>query len=737
MGFKRIVAAAIALAVLVGGLTLFLIFTQVATLGEARNWVDHTRTVLQANQQLRATVQQAEDGERGYLITRDPAYLQPYQAAEHALTGQEGRLADMVSDNPTEVAQVHALTDAVERRRQIIDAVVATAKAGDFDKARAMVVGGQGRAAMDEIDACAQRVNALESRLLAARTARARETQALTLAIGLTVSFVALLALTAGVIVLARTNSRLNRAIVEQRESEAARAALGALAGAIFVSVPDYLIVLNVEDGVDGDRFVIADINPAFEKALHVTAEQVRGRAIDELLPERTAGRLINHYRRVRAAGKPVTTRDEIPLPDGTRVWESILAPVPASDGASDRLIGSVRDITDRVRAEERLRDSQRMEAIGQLTGGVAHDFNNLLQVIRGNLELLQRSVDGDARGQARLKNAIFGAERAAQLTRQLLAFARRQPLEPKVVNLSRLVSDMADLLRRTLGEAIEVETVVAGGLWNTIADPAQVESALLNLALNARDAMPRGGRLTVEITNAMLDEAYARNVRDVAPGQYVMLAVTDTGEGMTEAVRTRVFEPFFTTKTEGKGTGLGLSMVYGFVKQSSGHIQIYSEAGQGTTVKIYLPRSRQAETAPQPPPPAEAAIDRGRTILVVEDEEAVREAAVAMLDELGYRCLEAPDAQSALALLEGGAHVDLVFTDVVMPGPLRTREFAQALKALRPELPVLFTSGYTDNAIIHQGRLDEGVNLISKPYARADLARRLAQLLPADAPAA
>jgi nitrogen-specific signal transduction histidine kinase len=410
---------------------------------------------------------------------------------------------------------------------------------------------------------------------------------------------------------------------------------------------------------------------------------------------------------------------------------------VKASDGIGARLIGTVRDITDRVRAEERLREAQRMEAIGQLTGGVAHDFNNLLQVIRGNLELLQASLEGDERGEQRLKNAIFGAERAAQLTRQLLAFARRQPLEPKVVNLSRLVSDMADLLRRTLGEAIEVETVVAGGLWNTIADPAQVESALLNLALNARDAMSSGGRLTVEITNAVLDESYARDARDVTPGQYVMLAVTDTGDGMSEEVRGRVFEPFFTTKVEGRGTGLGLSMVYGFVKQSNGHIQIYSEPGQGTTVKIYLPRSRQPEAAPQPPPPPETVMDHSRTILVVEDEDAVREATLAMLDELGYRHLEAADAQSALAIVEGGAPIDLVFTDVVMPGPLRTRDFAQALKTLRPEVPVLFTSGYTDNAIIHQGRLDEGVHLISKPYAKAELARRIAQLLAADAPAA
>jgi len=369
------------------------------------------------------------------------------------------------------------------------------------------------------------------------------------------------------------------------------------------------------------------------------------------------------------------------------------------------------------------------MEAVGRLAGGVAHDFNNLLQVIRGNLELVAREIEDREEAAQRVRNALRGADRAGQLTRQLLAFARRQPLEPKVINLGRLVTDMADMMRRTLGEAVEVETVIAGGLWNTLVDPAQVESAILNLAINARDAMAGGGRLTIEITNAVMDEGYVRDDPEIEPGQYVLLAVSDTGHGMTSDTVAKVFEPFFTTKAEEKGTGLGLSIVYGFVKQSHGHIQIYSELDEGTTVKIFLPRSRQAEAVSSP---ASTGSLRGRSevILVVEDDDMVRASAVSMLRDLGYACIHASDATSALAILKQGTRVDLLFTDVVMPGPLKSNQLAVEAARLRPGLPVLFTSGYTDNAIVHQGRLDAGVQLISKPYAREALARRMRDLL-------
>ncbi len=375
------------------------------------------------------------------------------------------------------------------------------------------------------------------------------------------------------------------------------------------------------------------------------------------------------------------------------------------------------------------LQQSHKMEAIGQLTGGIAHDFNNLLQVIAGNLQLISRHVRADAKLQERVASAEAAVRRGAKLSSHLLAFGRRQALEPKVIDVGRFVAGMEDMLRRSLGDAVEIETVVSGGLWNTFADPSQVENALLNLAINARDAMEGAGKLTIEVGNAVLDAAYALQHPDVAPGQYVALAVTDTGSGMSAEVMAKAFDPFFSTKAEGKGSGLGLSMVYGFVKQSGGHVKIYSEPGHGTTVRMYLPRTREREEAAAVP--ELAPVEGGNeTVLVAEDDAAVRATVVEMLGELGYRVLKAADAASALVIVESGIQVDLLFTDVVMPGPLRSTELARKARERQPKMGVLFTSGYTENAIVHGGRLDAGVDLLGKPYTREALARKVRHVL-------
>jgi signal transduction histidine kinase/DNA-binding response OmpR family regulator len=388
-----------------------------------------------------------------------------------------------------------------------------------------------------------------------------------------------------------------------------------------------------------------------------------------------------------------------------------------------------------RAEAEERekiehvLRQSQKMEAVGKLTGGIAHDFNNLLQVIGGNLQLLVKDVAGSEKAEQRLRNALAGVSRGSKLASQLLAFGRRQPLAPKVVNLGRFIRGLDDLLRHALGDGVEIETVISGGLWNTLVDTSQAENVILNLAINARDAMNGHGKLTIEAGNASLSDEYAAHHGDVRAGQYVMLAVTDTGCGMTPEIMEQVFEPFFTTKPEGRGTGLGLSMVYGFVKQSDGHIKLYSEPGQGTTIRLYLPRIYGVEDVV-------VEVDAGpvtggtETVLVVEDDEEVRVTVVDLLTDLGYRVLKARDAQSALAIVESGAAIDLLFTDVVMPGPVRSPELARQARIRLPEIAVLFTSGYTDNAIVHGGRLDQGIELLSKPYTREALARKVRHVL-------
>jgi PAS domain S-box-containing protein len=422
---------------------------------------------------------------------------------------------------------------------------------------------------------------------------------------------------------------------------------------------------------------------------------------------------------------------------DGTRFMAHVV--IDPIRNAMGELVGYAkitRDITEKQetamalkRTEQALQQSQKMETIGKLTGGVAHDFNNLLQIISGNLQLLSREIVGNERAERFVGNALAGVGRGAKLASYLLAFGRRQALAPKVVNIGRFVFAMEDMLQRSLGETIEVETIISGGLWNTFVDVAQVENALLNLSINARDAMEGVGKLTIEMGNAYLDDDYARAHTDVIAGQYVMLAVTDTGSGMPPEVVAQAFEPFFSTKPEGKGTGLGLSMVYGFVKQSGGHITIYSEPGQGTTVKLYLPRSTESEdliTAIE----TSATVGGSETILVAEDDEEVCATVVALLTELGYQVLKVSDAAAALTVIESGVKIDLLFTDVVMPGPMRSPDLARKARERIPELAVLFTSGYTQNAIVHGGRLDAGVELLSKPYTREALARKIREVI-------
>jgi signal transduction histidine kinase/CheY-like chemotaxis protein len=534
------------------------------------------------------------------------------------------------------------------------------------------------------------------------------------------------------------------RSLAERRLSEST-----ALYKGLFDAIDEGFCIIEFFDGPHGpdSDYIHVEANAAY--ARHAGIPNVVGQKLREMVGAE-ADAWVERYGGVLRTGTPIRFQQELVAtgrflelaairiePESKRQVAVLFQDITARRQAelalaklNETLEQIVAERTQKlIAAEEALRHSQKMEAIGQLTGGVAHDFNNLLQVISGNLQLLAKDVVGDEKAERRIANAMTGVARGSKLASQLLAFGRRQPLEPKVVNLGRLVRGMDDMLSRTLGEGIEIETVVGGGLWNSLIDPTQVENALLNLAINARDAMNGSGKLTIDLANAHLDDSYAARHSDVAAGQYVMLAVSDTGSGMSAEVLAKAFDPFFSTKPEGRGTGLGLSMVYGFVKQSGGHVKIYSELDHGTTVRLYLPRSFQKEAV-------ETVVDNSpiaggtETVLVVEDDEQVRATVIELLTDLGYRVLRASDATSALHVVESGVPIDLLFTDVVMPGQLKSPELARLARERLPHLAVLFTSGYTENSIVHGGRLDVGVELLSKPYTREALARKIRLVL-------
>jgi signal transduction histidine kinase/DNA-binding response OmpR family regulator len=700
--------------VLLAAVPLFLVLAMVAyltiqfALNErmAQGLVRHTYEVMEAARRLQNNLQIAESSQRGYLIDRDQPYYRAYIAAAQLVPGDLRAFQDMTRDNPSQQRRAAKLDELVKDRLALLAGNIKLATDPRPDR-EALFAGLQrGRLEMDAIRRLLSEALREEIDLLARRDRQRRDTENLEISFAIGAGVLSLGIMLMAAALLVRNNVSLT-------EAEKSRANEAAIVQATLETVREGIAYFT-------SGGLLCAYNARFFALLDLPID---------------LGRMQTHlaaFQKIEAARHANAHIFEPPTPiekgaDTTHiVWAGRELDVYKAPVSTGGFILGVADQTDRKRAENMLRQTQKMEAIGHLTGGVAHDFNNLLQIVSANLDLAVtgETARADPRLAARLQNAIEAVTRGSRLTSQLLAFARRQALEPRSVDLGRVIRDMGDMLRRTLGETIEIETVIAGGLWNTLADPNQVENTVLNLAINGRDAMPDGGKLTLEVANAFLDDAYAAAHNDVVPGQYVMLAVTDTGTGMTQDVLGRVFEPFFTTKPEGKGTGLGLAQTYGFVKQTGGHVKIYSEVGHGTTIKLYLPRTRREVDAPLAGAgaPAEGGSEH---ILVVEDDEGVRTAVVDMLGDLGYRVSRATNAESALEFLKNEAP-DMIFTDVVMPGTISTRDFTRQAQGMHPGVKILYTSGYTQNAIVHNGKLDDDALLLSKPYRKDDLARKL-----------
>jgi len=669
-----------------------------------------TRMQAGAARQVLAAVQDAETGQRGFLLTGRASYLDPYHHAAARVSSVLDRLGELGRDTPWLREEAAPLFKLVPEKLAELEHTVELARAGQQQAALELVLTDDGKAMMDDIRQTVQRlVDRAEAErttqvasLLARQHAAVQGMQAAA-ALGLSLLGFAVLALLLSRARLLETQRR------ERLSAEQLEAAVEHVRDGVAVFDPDERLLLR---------------NSRFAATIGLPPEAVRPGVLlaDLATAQRMSPPLLSGP---RPDAKPVVAEAQ---QDSRRleVWRTAMP-----DGGQ---MLAVADITRRVQAESVARQAQKMEVLGQMTGGVAHDFNNLLQIVSANLELVAQHLAGqDAQAswlQTRLDAARAGVVRGARLTRHLLAFARRQPLAPEPLDPARVLMGIEDMLRRTLGEAIAMELVVGGGLWAVRADPNQLENALLNLVVNARDAMigPGGepqGRLTIEVASASLDEDYVARAADVTPGQYVMFAVTDTGVGMTPDQLRRATEPFFTTKGEGKGTGLGLSMVFGFAKQSEGHFQLYSEPGRGTTARLYIPRTAAAVRAPSAEP-ASIVRGQGELVLLVEDDPGVRQVADDTLAGLGYAVLAAADTQAALRMLEGGARPDVLFTDVVMPGPLSSRGLAEQAQRMMPGLAVLFTSGYTQNSIVHNGELEIGIKLLSKPWRTEELARTI-----------
>jgi PAS domain S-box-containing protein len=697
---------AIALAAAMGAMVLIfaLSILQFSGLGRTFEAVDDAHRHIRALRNVLIQLVDAETAHRGYLLTGRSEYLEPYDAAIREMDGAKAHLRDVMSDTPEHRANLERIERLADEKLAVMAESLSAYRRGDMAAAAAIVSAGRGKDTMDEFRRLIDVREKEQVGTLGVRSQRMAELRGrLWLVLGL--GFV--LALLVGAAIVAM-NRRLRSAVAAQLAAQ--RDFRDTLE-----SMSDSFCHLDRE-------WRITYMNRRAAKHFERPADELVGQHVWEALPQAVGTPIERRYRAAMDTGKAQEFEVQSPtFPD--RVLSIRVYPTPTG------LAVFFRDISTERRLQEQLQHAAKLESIGRLAGGVAHDFNNLLTAILGYVELAEISLPGDSPIRSHMVGIRHAAERSAALTKQLLTFARKQVIEPRVCGINELVANAEKLLVRLMTDNIVVKASCSPDTGLTEVDPDQFEQVLINLAVNARDAMPNGGKLIIETSNAVLDEEYAARHDDVTPGEYVMLAISDTGVGMDEEVRRHIFEPFYTTKKRGEGTGLGLASCYGLVRQARGHIWVYSEPNHGTTFKIYLPRvyaTPASASAPTPPAP----IGGSEVILVVEDEELVLRLAVRVLEMNGHRVLSATTAEAAMTVAaEYRGNIDLLLTDVILP-KMNGRQLAQKLTAQRPGLRVLYASGYTDNMIVHHGVLDAGVEFLQKPYMPSTLMRKVRDVL-------
>jgi len=720
-------------------------------LTDASRRLEHSYQTLYQIERLTSVLKDATSQQRGYLLTGDSAFLESYDADMNSVSDTVKAIRTLIGDDADQLRRLNALEPLIAETMNMLGQTIQARESSSRAPLNPDALR-ETATQMSEIDSLAGQMTDAENRLFHDRDEAAKYQASLMGEIELVGSLLSVLIIGVTFLLMSREIGRrrhteetlqnlnaaleqrvttrtteLRREVAERRRAEGRLQSTSAFLDAVIENVPAMIFVKDAESR----RFVL--LNRFGEDLLGYDRRDVIGKTDYDIFPKEQADRFVARDRDVLVSNQALVTPEETITTRirGTKLLHTTEVAVPDQTGAMRYLVGFSVDISERREIEQQLRHALKMEAVGQLTGGVAHDFNNLLGIIIGNLDLVLDAVKGDKALKEIAQAALDGALRGAEVTQRLLAFSRRQPVQPMRINLNDRLQQIVPMLRRTLGDPISVQLQAAPDLWSVQVDSSQTDTALLNLAVNSRDAMPQGGVLTIETANIHLDSASASRHLELRAGDYVRLTVKDTGAGIPPAVLERVFEPFFTTKGTGKGTGLGLSMVYGFVKQSRGHIKIDSEIGHGTSVVIHLPRAAasvadEAGRDAEPRGPAAG----GELILVVEDNEGMRAVTAKQLTGLGYRVLEADSGSAALKTLDGNSEIALLFSDVMMPGGMTGYDLAKQARQRRPNLPILLTTGYASEAVAAEAPKIEKLQLLMKPYRMNDLEDRLRQVL-------